>query len=723
MDVSGPMKVIIAEKPSLARNIVSAIDPSMAKKDGYYENSEYIVTYAFGHLFQLYDVEMYRSDYRPDQKYPWKLEELPFFPEAFRFGLTREEGIIRQYKIIRNLINREDAQMLINAGDSDREGEIIVRIILQYALKQPKDIRRLWMPDQTPQTIRSELEAMKKDEAYDALANEGFARTFVDWCYGINLTRFATVKARTLLRVGRVITPIVQAVYDREMSIVNFVPRTYYVLVSKEKTSGEEVELVSKIEFGKDELDKAKSLADAYNKETAVVTAATSEKKTIPPGKLYSLSKLQGELGKKYKMSLDRSLKIVQDLYEKGYVSYPRTPSQYLAENEKDKFRKIIRNFQELGVAIAFRDGKQIFDDSKIESHSALTPTYRIPRKSDLSEEEYRVYQTIVHRFFSVFCKEPCVVSRTTIEIALGDQERFRLSGDIVLSKGWTAFEEREKKDRILPNLKVGDKVKVCFRPVEKESKPPKRYSVESLNNFLKNPFRDKKEKPEADDSLIQDDSEEYRAMFEGVELGTEATRSGIIHHAIESGYISLKDNTYRLEPNGKYYIETLQKLKMTLPKEKTAELGRSLKKVYKGEMTIDQALSFAKEEIRRMIEASREVEAERAPRIFEVEKSRVLCKCPKCGNSIAVTENGFRCCYSACGLSLYKDNRLLQSLNKKLTKTLAKEIFTKGKIELKDQPSKSGGTYDATLVADFSSKYVSFRFVFPDRSGSSEQK
>ena len=216
-------KVIIAEKPSLAKNIVSSIDSKMKRKDGYFENNQYIVTFAYGHLFTLYDIEKYFPDYDPHKKYLWKLDILPFFPQEFKFGLTNDEGIIKQFKIIRELINRNDVDGIINAGDSDREGEIIIRIILKYALKENKTIYRLWMPDQTSKTIQKELNELKEDSYYDSLANEGFARTYMDWCYGINLTRFASIKAKTLLRVGRVVSPIVNAIYDKEMAIKNII--------------------------------------------------------------------------------------------------------------------------------------------------------------------------------------------------------------------------------------------------------------------------------------------------------------------------------------------------------------------------------------------------------------------------------------------------------------------------------------------------------------------
>ena len=712
------LKVIIAEKPSLAKNIVQAIDSKMKLTNGYYANDEYIVTFAYGHLFTLYDVEQYLPDFDRSKKYSWSLDNLPFYPNEFRFGLKMDDGVIKQFKIIRELINRNDVDAVVNAGDSDREGEIIVRLILKYALKTPKPIKRLWMPDQTPKTIKAELEAMRDDSEYDPLANEGLARTYIDWVYGINLTRYATIKSTTLLRVGRVIAPIVQAIYERDMAILNFVPTKYFQLISKEKTNDEEVELVSKTEFPKEDEQKAIAYCEEMNKLPAIVTNLTSEEKFISPGKLYSLSKLQGELGKKYKMSLDQSLKIVQDLYEKGYVSYPRTPSQYLAENEKPKFIEIIANFQKMGVAVKFKDSKWIFDDSKIESHSALTPTYKIPKKSDLSEQEYFVYKTIANRFFAVFSSEDCIVSRTTMEITLGDKkEIFKLVGDVVKSKGWTVFEDREKKDKILPNLQIGDHVNINFKPVEKETNPPKHYTVETLNNFLKNPFKDnlKEIDNEYEDEDDKTEAEELKAMFEGVELGTEATRSGIIENAVKSSYISLKDNTYKLEPKGKYYVETLQALKIMMSKEKTAELGKSLKKVYRGEMKVEDAVEVAKTEINDVFKENVVLENNIVPRIYDVDEAHKLCKCPKCNNIIQITDKGYRCNNSVCGLTLFNDNKLFEAIGKKMTKKIAKQIFTKGEITFDDLVSKkTNQTYSATLVADFSTRYVSFKFTFP---------
>lgn len=530
------MIVVIAEKPSLARNIVAGIG-NLTKKNGYYEGLGYIVTWAFGHLFSLCDIE----EYTHTNNTKWTMDNLPCFPEKFKFRLKYDEnkqvdkGVQKQFDLIKTLVNREDVDTIVNAGDADREGEIIVRLCVMNSLSKEKKFVRLWLPDQTPETVKEALNNMKEESEYDNLANEGFARTYIDWLYGVNLTRFATLKTGVLLRVGRVIIPIVKAIYDRDLQIRNFVPDIYYGLTSKEKTNGEEVELNSKEKFDKNDLNKAKELASKYNGLDAIVTYKKVKKDKIEPGKLYSLSKLQNYLGKKYKMPMDKSLAIVQKLYEMGYLTYPRTNSEYLATAEKDKVKKIINILSDMNYPIEFKDKKTIFDDSKIESHSALTPTYKIPKSSALSEEELIVYKAVFKRFVAVFCSEECLAEKTEIKIKVGDLEEFTLKGTVILEKGWTKYDDYNSKDKILPNLNKGDKVNINFVPVEKKTTPPKHYTIETLNNYLKNPFKEDKAKLNEDDN---DDTDDYKAIFEGLELGTEATRTGIIDNARKSKYI-----------------------------------------------------------------------------------------------------------------------------------------------------------------------------------------
>ena len=595
------MVLIIAEKPSLARNIVAGIG-KMDKKDGYFENSEYIVTYAFGHLFSLADVEAYGNG----EGGKWTLNNLPCFPESFRFELKRtgdkksvDSGVKKQFEIIKKLCNRADVDKIVNAGDADREGEIIVRLCVDNALKSDKEKLRLWLPDQTPETVRSALKDMKSEQEYDNLAAEGLARTYIDWLYGVNLTRYATIKSDKLLRVGRVIVPIVKAIYDRDLEIRNFVPEKYFGISSSSVTHGEKVELTSRERFAGDKEAEALALCALYNAAGATVVGVNSKEEAILPGKLYSLSTLQSVLGKKYKMSMTESLKIIQKLYEEGYLTYPRTNSEYLATAEKDKMRAIIANVSKLGYPVRFKDSKYIFDDSKIESHSALTPTYKIPPKDKLSEKENQVYSTVFRRFVAVFCAEECRADKSEIKIKVGELEEFTLKGTVIKEPGWTRYDDYSVKDKVLPRLTVGERVNINFKPQQKETTPPKHYTIETLNKYLKNPFKDDKARAkELEESGEVDDAEDYKAIFEGLELGTEATRTGIIDNAKKSGYIDLKKDVYTILDGGEYLIETIARLGIVMDKYKTSELGKALKKVYRGEMSVDGAVKLAEGEI-----------------------------------------------------------------------------------------------------------------------------
>lgn len=644
------MILIIAEKPSLARNIVAGIG-TMQKRTGYFEGQGYLVTWAFGHLFTLYDINDYLgvpSDAR------WKIDELPCFPKEFRFKLKPgadkkpDAGVERQFGIIKALCNRADVDTIVNAGDSDREGEIIVRLCVMNTGTSGKSFKRLWLPDQTPETVSKALQEMKDETEYERLANEGFARTYIDWLYGVNLTRYATLRTGTLLRVGRVIVPIVKAIYDRDMTIKNFVPDLYYAVASKEQTKGFDVELISREKFGNDEKEKARAqaLCDKYNSSDAIVISKKTKKETVNPGKLYSLSKLQNVLGKKYKMSMADSLAIVQKLYEEGYLTYPRTNSEYLATNEKDKIKKIISNISDIGYPVVFKDKKTIFDDSKIESHSAITPTYKIPKKSALTENEFTVYQTVFRRFVSVFCSEDCLAQKTEIVIDVGGYEQFTIKGTIILQKGFLRFDDSERKDKLLPPLEKGDKVNICFKPMEKQTSPPKHYTIETLNNYLKNPFREDKAKLAEGGDAEQadagtDDTEDYRAIFEGLELGTEATRTGIIDNARRSLYIDLKKDVYTILPGGIYMIESLEQMQISMDKYKTSELGKALKKVFHGKMTVEESVGLAEKEIDEIFRSvSEPPERDRDTGFY----GDIVGKCPVCGKDVIRGRYGYGC-------------------------------------------------------------------------------
>lgn len=689
-------KLIIAEKPSLARNIVAGIG-KMKKEDGYFENDQYIVSWAFGHLFSLCDIERYPGAAAIDPKTGktyWALEKLPFFPEQFKFDLRADKdgkvdaGVKKQYKTLTELMNRKDVDCIVNAGDADREGEIIVRLIIQHGLKSKKDLRRLWLPDQTPETVAAALKDLKPETEYDNLADEGFSRTYIDWLYGINLTRFASIKTRVFLRVGRVVVPIVKAIYDRDMEIKNFVPETYYAVASNEKTNGEEIELVSKNKYGKDEKADAQKYCDTLNAETAIVKDITSKTEKPSPGKLYSLSKLQNYLGKKYKMPMDESLEVIQKLYEDGYLTYPRTNSEYLATAEKDKVKDIIDILIKKGYPMVFKDKKTIFDDSKIESHSALTPTTKIPDPSKLSEKERVVYSAVIHRFMAVFCNEDCVVTKTDLTIGVGNVEDFVLHGTVIDQAGWTKYDDSIKiTGKVLPKLKKGDVVNAVFKPAEKQTTPPKHYTIETLNNYLKNPFRD--EKKNAD----EDDDEDYKAIFEGLELGTEATRTGIIDNAIRSKYIELKKDVYMILPSGEFLIQSLEKLGISMDKYKTSELGKALKSVYNGKMSIDDAVKLAETEIKEVFD---NCPASVSFGVTPAMAADAIGNCPVCGKPVRKSKSNYYC-------TGYKDGCKftlpLKLCGANLTAAAAKRLLTKGETNKMKFTSKAGKPFEAKLT------------------------
>ena len=702
------MKLIIAEKPSLARNICQGIG-KMDKKDGYFINDEYIVSWAFGHLFSLADVEDYTSG---EKGLGWTLDNLPCFPSEFKFELRKDEnkrvdhGVEKQFKILKTLCNRDDVDTIIHAGDADREGEIIVRLCVNNALLGEKAQKRLWLPDQTPETVRMALQNMKDEAEYDNLAAEGFARTYIDWLYGVNLTRYATIRAGKLLRVGRVIVPIVRAIYERDMEIRNFKPQKYYVIRSDAKTNNETIELVSKQKFTNSEIEKAEAEAEKYNLSEAVVTAAQSKKDAILPGKLYSLSTLQNVLGKKYKMSMADSLKIIQKLYEDGYLTYPRTNSEYLATAEKDKIRAILSNVSKLGYPVRFKDSKYIFDDSKIESHSALTPTYKIPDTNKLTDKEREVYSTVFRRFVAVFCAEECLAEKSEIKIKVGEYEEFSLKGTVILEPGWTKYDDYSQKDKILPKLSVGDVVNINFKPAEKETAPPKHYTIETLNNYLKNPFKDDKAKAkELEESGEVDDAEDYKAIFEGLELGTEATRTGIIDNAKKSGYINLKKDVYTILEGGEYLIESLARLSIDMDKYKTSELGKALKRVFRGDMTIKESVQLAENEIKDIFRRGGSMAI--AQNVNTGSLGEIVGKCPVCSKNVIRGKTNYGCmgfkegCQFKVGVNICKKSIPINEMRRLLAEGATAKM--RGFI------SKNGKQFEAKLVIKDGNAVFSF--------------
>ena len=603
-------KLIIAEKPSLMRTIIHALESmgerfSESEDKEYYESPSYVATAQFGHLLELKMSE----EYEGREGLSWNLAYLPFFPQRYEYNIRSDAK--KRYSTIGKLLKRGDIDVVIHCGDPDREGQILVDLVLRN-LGNKKPVIRPQLKALTDEAILDAFRAAKPNAEYKDVFNEGMTRMCFDWDFGINLSQYATLKtnARPALNVGRVIGAIVTEIYNRDVSIERFVPEEYFKVVS-DVDGG--FKLTSKLKFLGDKFNEAEDYARKLQAGDSVVSDIQKKRITKKPPKLFSQTSLQAAMSKKFNYKPEQTLDLAQKLYEKGFTSYPRTNTEYIAEDEKENIKGVINKINRDGH-LAFRDSKSIFDDSKIDGHSAITVTGKRP--SGLSDAEKNCYLTILYRFMAVFCKDPCLYDKTTVVID-NPLEQFKVSGEVMVQQGWQRFEppagKRDKdsdddkdqdESRVLPPVNIGDKVETDFKAVSAETKPPKHYTVETLGKWMQNPFR-------KEDSTDEEDYKDYKNILAGLEIGTEATRAGILAKAADKGYISLKKKAYHIEPRGRFLVESCKNLGIDFSAQMTADMGRKLKSVGKGEIGIMEVLNANRKEILRVIGENREVKAD----------------------------------------------------------------------------------------------------------------
>lgn len=753
------MKVIIAEKPSVAKNIAEAIKATQ-RRDGYFEGQDFVVTWAFGHLLELYDSKDY------DEKMgSWRMEHFPFIPDAFKYKVKHDAanrgqvdaGAQKQINTIQALINRSEVDGVISACDFDREGQIIGDIILEY-LEVSKPVDRLLLNEWTPDEVRLGLTKMVSNQQMNPLRDAGISRQWADWIIGINLTSVATLKyqrgARKALNIGRVLLPTLKIIYDRDLEIQNFVKEEYHKLLGTFKTENEaDYEgLYTEPDGDKFSVKETleglkKSLSDA---SFYVFSRVVEQKKEYPPS-LFNLSGLQGYITSKYKgWTSDKVLKVAQELYEKKLITYPRTASLALEESLIDKTQKVL-SVHKKGLSyesdIHFHTQKRVFDNSKVESHSAIMPTYLVPK--GLSPDEKAVYEAVKNRFIMQFMpiaehEEVTLRTRPKENIESFHQEgAFVSKGRTQIVEGWRMVEKIQSKEKLVPLLIDGETVNLVKLKIEtKGTLPPKHHTEKTLLRVMetcgKRIKNSKKEEESSDeDSTSEEDetpdiegvdvsnspSEEEEALLQailsGFSIGTPATRAETITKLKRVGYIGVKGKSLICTDMGKKLVETFP-VKTLFDLEYTGRLEKTLSDISKGDVKKDD---FLKTIIDFTKEAVESIKSDAFHIISQDEKDHIkdskesLGKCPGCGSDVVEGEKGFGCTNwkSGCKFVVWKQDRFLSHLQVTPNKFTVMKLLEKGEVYSNRFINKNGKTFSAYLqyVKDDTTGYYNWKMHF----------
>ncbi|ETI93792.1 MAG: DNA topoisomerase [Intestinibacter bartlettii DORA_8_9] len=713
------MKVILAEKPSVAKTIASFLKAN-TRRDGYFEGNGYIVTYAFGHLVSLYDMKDYDKE-----KYSgsWKMANFPFIP-ADKFKFKVDDSKQKQFNIIKELLNRDDVEYVINATDNDREGELIAFLIFLLA-KNKKPVKRILVNEWTPQDITRGLENLKDEEDMRNLQAAGYTRLITDWLIGINFTSVATLKYGNgkLLNIGRVILPTVKLVYDRDMEIRNFVPKTYFEIEGNFKCANGTYKgkLIKGKETKFDTEEEAMAVIDSITSKNGVISSKKVTKSKEYAPKLFSLTSLQGYITSKYShFTSDKVLNVCQSLYEGkgkgGYITYPRTDSVYLEESLTDKASQTLNRLKH-GLPyedkIKFAKTKRVFDSSKVDSHSAIIPTYIVP--NSLTPDEQIVYQAIKDRFIANFMP-PAEYENTEIKTDVDDSV-FLTKGKVLKVKGYLEVYNKEQKNDLLPSMEKGENVEVLeILPLKKQTTPPKSYTEDTLLKAMKNCGKN------VDDEDL---------VLAGYSIGTSATRGDVLKKIAQVGYVNKKGKSYYITDLGINLVEIFP-VKDLFDVDYTGKLEKSLSDIQKGQFSrkeyllnimnfIVKNVNLIKYDAPKKIntdayvydpktkkatsKSQLEAKATKAAKASSKKSSSKtdntsLGKCPVCGSDVVETEKGFLCTnYQTCKYGIFKDDKYLALFKKKPNKTMVKSILKKGEAKVKSLTDKNGNKFDAILT------------------------
>lgn len=687
-------KLIVAEKPSVAQAIATVLG-SKERKDGFLIGNGYIVSWCFGHLIELAQPTSYGEQYRK-----WRYADLPILPEQWQYNVTPDKK--KQFDTLAALMKRPDVETVINACDAGREGELIFRLMYEQA-KCKMPIQRLWISSMEESAILDGFRNLKDGAEYNNLYASALCRSQADWLVGINATRLFSVLYGGTLSVGRVQSPTLALLVNREAEITTFVKEPFYVpeldcgfTASYEKTKDKAI---------------AENIRSACDGNDALASNVQKQEKSTSPPKLFDLTSLQREANKLFGYTAQQTLDYVQSLYEKKLCTYPRTDSRFLTEDMVDGLPALVSAVADALPFIKMPgniEPGQAVDNSKVSDHHAIIPTASMPKTgiSTLPDGERNVLYLIAVRLLCA-AGEKHRYAETVVTLDCSGHN-FTAKGKAVIHNGWKEYEQafraalkqkiddEPEKEPSLPPVTEGQVFSsVTVSVLEGFTSPPKRYTEDTLLSAM--------ESAGAED--MPDDAERKG-------LGTPATRANIIEKLIKSGFAERKGKQLIPMQKGIHLIAVLpEAVKSPLL---TAEWEHRLKEVERGEHPASGFMDGITEMTCGLVREHSTPQAEYAALFAPKPQGEAIGKCPRCGLSVYEGKKGYFCESRACGFALWKDNKWFAKKKKKLDKKTAVALIHDGRIFMSGLHSeKTGKTYDATIVLEDTGKYVNFKLEF----------
>ena len=684
-------QLVIAEKPSVARSIAAVIGAA-EKQNGYWQGGGYLVSWCIGHLVSFAEAGQY------DEKYcKWKYEDLPILPQPWQFIVPDEKK--QQFEIVRSLLNRPDVDSVTAATDAGREGELIFRFVYQMA-GCTKPVKRLWISSMEDAAIREGFANLRPDSDYDALYQSALCRAKADWLVGINATRLFSVLYHKTLTVGRVQTPTLKMLVDRDAKILRFQKEKYYTVgIQSDSLKADSGRIAS--------MDEANTLKNACAGNDAICISVKREKKTEQPPKLYDLTTLQREGNRLFGFTAKQTLDYAQQLYEKKLLTYPRTDSHYLTEDMGQTVQHLVSDL--LGL-LPFAQGldltpkvDRVLNSKKVSDHHAIIPTAEFVKQgfTGLVESECKLMNLVCSKLLCAVAAPHEYETVTAVFSCAGNE--FTTKGKTVFVPGWKEIDQRfrstlkadteEEVLNTLSELAEGQSFRVTSTVSEHFTSPPKAYTEDTLLSAM--------ERAGAED------------MPENAErkgLGTPATRAAILEKLVQMGFVQRK---------GKQLVPTKDgiNLAVVLPESLTspaltAEWENRLTEIAKGNADADEFMVEIEAQVRQLVKTYSCISADKQ-NLFQSERV-IIGKCPRCGENVYEGKKNFYCGNRSCQFVMWKNDRFFEQRKKAFTPKIAAALLKNGKAKVKGLYSeKTGKTYDATvLLADTGGKYVNYRIA-----------